>query len=65
MVVKFHELLVVASQATSQMLTKTATQITTAENHLIEINCDHCAKTDEMNFIAGLKAWRHSVCASN
>ena len=47
------------------MLTKTTTQITTAENHLIEINCDHCAKTNEMNFIAGLKAWRHSVCALN
>ena len=47
------------------MLTKTTTQITTAENNLIKINCDHCAKTNEMNFIAGLKAWRHSVCASN
>ena len=47
------------------MVTKTTTQITTTGNHLIEINCDHCAKTDEMNFIAGLKAWRHSVRASN
>ena len=49
-------MLVVASIATSQMLTTRTTQTTTAINNWTEINYDYSAETNEMNLIAGFKA---------